>query len=150
MIQLLNTITLGKGPYQRLTSLLQINNRITWWKAGNGKEKELVINRFKELYNNSNFINIDTNKIITLIQKLMQIIIEDSNTINMIPPFIQRSRAKDIKGFTKRELMKIIRGSNLNETAKRFKYILDKMKYNKTNKIIIHNISKLQKKRKRT
>ena len=132
-----------------MASLMQINNGITWWKAENDKEKELVINGFKELYNNSNNIIIDTNKIITLMQEQMQIIIDDRNTVNMIPPFIPRSRAKDIKGFTQRELMKIVRGSNLNETAKRFKYILDKLKHNKTNKIIIHNISKLLLKKKK-
>ena len=82
-------------------------------------------------------------------QELMQIIIDDTNTVNMIPLFIPRSRAKDKKGFTQRELMKIVRGSNLNETAKRFKYILDKLKHNKTNKIIIHNISKLLLKKKK-
>ena len=82
-------------------------------------------------------------------QKQMQIIIEDKNTINMISPFIPRSRAKDIKGFTQRELMKIIRGSNLNDTAKRFNYILDKLKHNKTNNIIIHNFSKLLLKKKK-
>lgn len=82
-------------------------------------------------------------------QELMQIIIDDTNTVNMIPLFIPRSRAKDKKGFTQRELMKIVRGSNLNETAKRFKYILDKLKHNKTNKIIFHNISKLLLKKKK-
>ena len=79
----------------------------------------------------------------------MQIIIEDINTINMIPPFIPRSRAKDTKGFTQRELMKIVRGANLKDNAKRFKYILDNLKNNKTSKILIHNLSKLLLKKKK-
>jgi len=75
---------------------MQFNNGITWWKIENDKEKELVINGFKELYNHSNSINIDTNKIITLMQEQKQIIIEDTSTINMISPFIPRSRANQI------------------------------------------------------
>ena len=128
---------------------MQINNEITCFKSYNDKEKELVINVFKELYNHSNNMNINTNKIINLMQEQIQIIIEYKNTVNMIPPFIPRSRAKDIKCSTQRELMKIVRGSNLNDTAKRFKYILDKLKHNKTNKIIIQNTSKLLSKKKK-
>ena len=78
-----------------MVSLMQFNNGITWWKIGNDKEKELVVNGFKELYNHSNSINIDTNKIITLMQEQKQIIIEDSSTINIISPFIPRSRASN-------------------------------------------------------
>ena len=48
----------------------------------------------------------------------MQIIIEDINTINMIPPFIPRSREKDIKGFTQRELMKIVRNKSKRNSKK--------------------------------
>ena len=75
-------------------------------------------------------------------QEQLQIIIEYINTINMINLFIPRSSAKDIKGFTQRELMKKVRGTNLNVAAKMFKYILDNLKHNKTNKIIVHNFSK--------
>ena len=53
---------------------MQINNGITWWKAENDNEKELVINGFKELYRHSNNFSVDTNKIITLMQEQMQII----------------------------------------------------------------------------
>ena len=100
MSQLLNAQSLGREPYQRLASLMQINNGITWWKAEKEKEKELVINGFKKLYNHSNYINSDINKIISLMYEQMQIIIEDKNTANMMPLFILKSREKDIKGFT--------------------------------------------------
>ena len=66
---LLNAQSLGKEPYQRMASLMQIDNGITWWKAENDNEKELVINGFKELYRHSNNFNVDTNKIITLMQE---------------------------------------------------------------------------------
>ena len=52
--QLLNAQILGKEPYQRLTTLMQLNYQQTWWKAETNKEKELVINNFK------NSINIQT------------------------------------------------------------------------------------------
>ena len=91
----MNAQSLGKEPYQRMASLMQINNGIIWWKAENDKEKELVINGFKELYIHSNNIIIETNKIITLIQEQMQIIIDDTNTVNMIPPFIPISKNRN-------------------------------------------------------
>ena len=75
--QLLNAQSLGKEPYQRMASLMQNNNGTTWRKSENDNEKELVIKGFKEIYNNSNNIIIDTNKIITLMQEQMQIIIDN-------------------------------------------------------------------------
>ena len=52
--QLLNAQILGKEPYQRLTTLMQLNQQQTWWKAESNDEKELVINNFKALYKHSN------------------------------------------------------------------------------------------------
>lgn len=93
--QILNSQTLGKEPYQRMASLMQLNTGITWWKAENNNEKELVINGFKVLYRHENRISTNPNGILKLMQELMELLINDINTINLQPPCIPKSRAKD-------------------------------------------------------
>ena len=45
--QLLNSQTLGKEPYLRLESLIQLSQRTKWWKSKSQKEKSIVIKDLK-------------------------------------------------------------------------------------------------------
>ena len=61
---------------------------------------------------------------------------------NLPPPKIPYSRAKDLNGFSQRELMKIIIGDNLKNTIQRLKYLLQRI-YPCTNReIILHRTTK--------
>ena len=140
--QLLNAQTLGKEPYQRLTSLMQFNQTTKWWKPENQKEKEIVIKGFKELYKHDENKTFNINETIDLMIKQLDIIIKDQTSEQIEAPTIPKSRARDINGFNQRELMEIVKGENLNSTAKRMKYIIENLIQNQTKGILIHNKSK--------
>ena len=47
-------------------------------------------------------------------------------------PFIPKSRAKDINGFSQKEIMKLIKGDTMKETVNKFKWIITKNSKNQT------------------
>ena len=97
---------------------MQLNNKNIWWKPESETEKEMVIKGFIELYqSNQNIIEQDNINLINLILQSLEVIIQDKNSINIPPPAIPKSEAKDINGFGQKEIMKIIVGNNLKETS---------------------------------
>ena len=147
--QLLNAQTLGREPYQRLTGLMQLNQSTNWWKSDNQKEREIVINGFKQLYKHKDQKTFDIIETIDIMIKQLNILINDQQTNQIEAPFTPKSRARDTNGFSQKELMGIIKGVNLNSTAQRMKYILEKISQNETKGILIHNKSKLLLKKKK-
>ena len=107
--QLFYAQTLGKEPYQRLTTLIQLNYQQTQWKAETNEEKELVINNFKELCKHSNNKHSNAEQLIKLLIKLLDTIIKDQNSKNTPPPSKPKSRARDKFGFSQQELINITR-----------------------------------------
>lgn len=85
------------------------------------------------------------NNLITILNK----IIEDPTSKNIEPPVIPKSRARDMNGFSQRELIQLIRGNNLNETAIRAKYVIEKAISNPTGNLLIHSTSKILLKQKK-
>ena len=78
-----------------------------------------------------------------LINEIINIIINDEKTKQMEPPKISKSTAKDYHGFNQRELMKIIKGNNLNESALKLLKILSNL-YNSENKeLLLHRTTKI-------
>ena len=101
---LLKSQSLGKEPFQRLTHLMQLNNKNIWWKPESETEKEMVIKGFIELYqSNQNIIEQDNINLINLILQSLEVIIQDKNSTNIPPPAIPKSEAKDINGFAKKK-----------------------------------------------
>ena len=121
---------------------MQFNQTTKWWKPENQKEKEIVIKGFKELYKHDENKTFNINETIDLMIKQLDIIIKDQTSEQIETPTIPKSRARDINGFNQRELMEIVKGENLNSTAKRMKYIIENLIQNQTKGILIHNKSK--------
>ena len=140
--QLLNAQTLGREPYQRLIGLMQFNQSTKWWKPDNQKEREIVIKGFKQLYKHEEQKTFNINDTIDIMIKQLNIIINDQQSNQLGPPITPKSRARDANGFSQREIMEIIKGDNLNNTAQRMKYIIEKISKNETKGILIHNKSK--------
>ena len=112
---LLKSQTLGKEPFQRLTHLMQLNNKNIWWKPDSEAEKKIVTKGFIELYQSNQKLNKkDNNNLIYLINQSLDIIIQDEKSKNIPPPSIPKSESKDINGFGQKEIMKIIVGIILN------------------------------------
>jgi len=95
---LLKSQSLGKEPFQRLTHLMQLNNKNIWWKPESETEKEMVIKGFIELYqSNQNIIEQDNINLINLILQSLEVIIQDKNSTNIPPPAINQKYVKKKK-----------------------------------------------------
>ena len=121
---------------------MQINQTTKWWKPETNQEKELVIQGFKDLYKHTNNKTYNTNETINILTKQLDILINDEETKHMKSPSLPKSTARDYNGLNQRELMEIVKGDNLNSTAERMKYLLQKIDQIDTKEIIIHNKSK--------
>ena len=64
-------------------------------------------------------------------------------------PFIPKSRAKDINGFSQKEIMKLIKGDTMKETVNKFKWIITEIQQKPDAKYLIHNTSKIILKKKK-
>ena len=64
-------------------------------------------------------------------------------------PFIPKSRAKDINGFSQKEIMKLIKGDTMKETVNKFKWIITEIQQKQDAKYLIHNTSKIILKKKK-
>ena len=64
-------------------------------------------------------------------------------------PFILKSRAKDINGFSQKEIMKLIKGDTMKETVNKFKWIITEIQQKPDAKYLIHNTSKIILKKKK-
>ena len=139
---LLKSQSLGKEPFQRLTHLMQLNNKNIWWKPESETEKEMVIKGFIELYqSNHNIIEQDNINLINLILQSLEVIIQDKNSINIPPPAIPKSEAKDINGFGQKEIMKIIVGNNLKETSQKLKNLIHNTSNSENKSLLFNNTS---------
>ena len=139
---MLNLQSLGKEPFQRLSSLMQIKHYQNWWRAENSNEKEIVINGFKELYLHSNEKKSGREDITKLLMNQLDIIINDNHTNKLPPPPTPKSRARDINGFSQQEIIKVVSSTNLQDTAIKMKYLLNQLRNIQSKNIIVHTISK--------
>lgn len=147
---LLKSQSLGKEPFQRLTHLMQLNNKNIWWKPESETEKEMVIKGFIELYqSNQNIIEQDNINLINLILQSLEVIIQDKNSTNIPPPAIPKSEAKDINGFGQKEIMKIIVGNNLKETSQKLKNLIHNTSNSENKSLLFNNTSKIILKKKK-
>ena len=73
---------------------------------------------------------------------LIDIIINTPYTEQMPPSAIPQSRARDLNGFSQREIMKIIKRDNLRVTAICFKTLLHHSYNSENSSLLFHNTSK--------
>ena len=149
LISLLTSNNLGKEPQQKLTSLMQIRSKVKWWKSENKNEKKKIIEEFKSLYDHTPIKTKNTSIIANNLIQLLDIILRDNKAKEIPFPPIPKSTAKDINGFSQREIAQLINGNNLYETALRAKYILEKSISSKTGNLLIHSTSKILLKQKK-
>ena len=122
LISLLEHNILGREPQQKLAALMRLKTKIAWWKSHSMEERQTITSEFKELYKHK---NIQQENPISLANSLIIIldnIMVDNNSMVTPPPQIPKSRARDINGFSQREILQLIRGKNLNDTALRAKF----------------------------
>ena len=140
--KLIQCNTLGHEPYQRLASLMQFGFNKAYWTGETQEKNKQIIEGFKELYGHNPHKQVDINKTCEKINDLLDIIIQDKSTENIPPPHTPHSRAKDINGFSQRDLINLIKGNNLNDTAINFKKLLSRAYASKNSKLLIHRTSK--------
>ena len=134
---------MGSEPYQRLSSLLQYNFNHKIWQEENPEKTQKILQGFQLLYQHNENKNVDIENMYKIINEIIRIIIDDEKTKQMEPPKIPKSTAKDYHGFNQRELMKIIKCNNLNESALKLLKILSNL-YNSENKeLILHRTTKI-------
>ena len=84
----------------------------------------------------------DVKELANNINSLLDIIITTPETAKIPAPSIPQSRARDINGFSQREIMKIIRKDNLQATVIQFKALLASAYASPNSNLLLHNISK--------
>ena len=92
---------------------MQIHSKVKWWKSENKKEKDKILEEFKNLYNHTQIKTINTNILAKNLIQLLYIILKDPNSKTMSPPPIPKSRARDSNGFNQREIAQLIKADNL-------------------------------------
>ena len=133
---------LGSEPYQRLSNLMQYNFSKNFWNEQNENKKMIILDGFKYLFNHQE--NKNTN-IYILFNKINQIITKLYNTkdIEKLPaPEIPHSKARDLNGFSQRELMKIISIKNLKYSVESFSYLLNRIFLSKNKDLFLHRTTK--------
>lgn len=149
LIQLLETNNLGREPQQKLTSLMQIHSKIKWWKSQNQNEKINILNESKQLYNHKQTKPTNPKLIAQNLISILDKIINDNATKLIESPKIPKSRARDLNGFSQREIIHLIKAQNLYDTALRAKYLIQRVIENLTSEIFIHNTCKILLKQKK-
>ncbi len=102
----------------------------------------IILDGFKYLFNHQE--NKNTN-IYILFNKINQIIskIYNAKDIEKLPaPEIPHSKARDLNGFSQRELMKIISIKNLKCSVELFSYLLNRIFLSKNKDLFLHRITK--------
>ena len=133
---------LGSEPYQRLSNLMQHNFSNNFWNEHNENKKMIIFEGFKYLFNHQE--NKNTN-IYILFNKINQIIMKIYNAkdIEKLPaPEIPHSKARDLNGFSQRELMKIISKENLKLSIELFNYLLNRIFLSKNKELFFHRTTK--------
>ena len=74
--------------------------------------------------------------------QLLDMIINNQLSEQLTPPNIPHNKAEDLKGWIQIEIMKIIKGNNLKETALNFKIINKQVFEADQRELFLHRISK--------
>ena len=139
---LLQCNSLGHEPYQRLTNLMQYNFNQKFWKENNPEKNKIIAEGFQSLFGNKNNINLELDDLCKKINMQLTIITQDNKTKDLAPPFIPQSRARDANGFSQREILKLVRGNSLSETAQKLINLLSKIYESENSNLFFHRTSK--------
>ena len=131
---LLQCEALGAEPYQRIANMMQYNFYTKYWNETKEKRKAKIAEGFKLLYGHKPNKNIDANQMYISMANLLNMIIQNQKSEHLPLPKIPQSKAKDINGWSQRDIIKIIKGKNLKETAQKFTK-LKEMKYSYTEQV---------------
>ena len=128
---------------------MQIHSKIKWWKSQNQNEKINILNESKQLYNHKQTKSTNPKLIAQNLISILDKIINDNATKLIESPKIPKSRARDLNGFSQREIIHLIKAQNLYDTALRAKYLIQRVIENLTSEIFIHNTCKILLKQKK-
>ena len=98
---------------------MQYNFNQKFWKENNPEKNKTIAEGFHSLFGNKNNINLELDDLCKKINMQLTIITQDNKTKDLAPPFIPQSRARDANGFSQREILKLVRGNSLSETAQK-------------------------------
>ena len=133
---------LGREPYQRLSSLMQYNFDKKIWNENNKAKEEQITEGFKVFFQHENQKIVNIEKMYQSMGALLNLIIESPLSKNMSAPDIPYSRARDKNGFSQRDIMKIIKGQNLQNTAINLRKILEYIYKSEKKELLLHRTSK--------
>ena len=106
-------------------------------------EKKIKIEEgFKTLYGHNKNKQININLMYSAMAQLLDMIIDNPSSEQLTPPNIPYSKARDLNGWSQREIMKIIKGNNLKETALNFKIIIKQVFEADKGELFLHRTSK--------
>ena len=111
--------------------------------------KQSIISGFKNLYKGDNKIIQQSNNIAEIMNKTLDIITKAYDTTNIKPPRTPKSKAKDLYGYSQKNIIELVKAQNLKETIIKFKWIINILKTKVNNNLIIHNTSKIILKKKK-
>ena len=147
--KLIETRQLGSEPYQRQTSLMQLGKTNIWFKPESTSQKNKIIQGFKELYNHIHITPCSKQIIANLLLQQLETIANIPESSSLEPPKKPRSSARDLQGFSQREIWNYIKAENLKLSAYKLAFIIKNAANCETGDQLIHRTSKIILKKKK-
>ena len=140
---------IGSTAFDKLASIMQIKTKHEYWIPDDDNIKNKIIEGFQQLYNDDKIIEDKSIQISEIMLHTIEIIEAKKQLQSIGPLSIPKSKAKDMNGFSQRNIIKFIHDTNLKITVDKFKYLINMMKNNQNAKFFLHNTSKIILKKKK-
>lgn len=134
---------LDKMGWTRLNNLLNLKRKSEIYNPG--LEKQDIINGFKQLYEDKGEKGQKLSSFAHLVQNTIQELSElGGNDLSNLPSTeIPYSKARDLYGFSQRNIIRMIKGKNLKEDIENYQKLLNKVWDLKGRSFFIHRTSRV-------
>ena len=130
---------LGERAYIKVATIMQTRSKHIFFKSEDDNTKQSIISGFKNLYKDYNKITQQSRKIAELMNNTFDLITKVYDTTNIKPPHTLKSKAKDLYGYSQKKIIELVKAQNLKETIIKFKWLINILKKNVNNNLIINN-----------
>ena len=124
-------------------------SKIIWWKPENIDSFQNILNGAKELYQDKGPTVITKFQLAEIIVRIIDAMLNFNDINNIKTPEIPKSTAKDKYGFNQRDIMNLMRSKTMQETIRKYRWIIQSVTNNKTGALLLHRTSKLLLKKKK-
>ena len=122
---------------------MQLGKTNIWFKPESTSQKNKIIQGFKELYNHIHITPYSKQIIANLLLQQLETIANIPESSSLEPQKKPRSSARDLQGFSQREIWNYIKAENLKLSAYKLAFIIKNAANSETGDQLIHRTSKI-------